>query len=142
MFEQLLLLCHKCIVSVGVSSAGCLCKQCSEPQSYALTIKPENTAAVVGERVSFHCSSDATSINWFHVETKLAEACLLNPAYTGLYSLDQAPGSSVCTLNVLRVDQSLGGVHRCLESTGFEPLSAAHLVVIGKVDQSVLIYTV
>jgi hypothetical protein len=109
-------------------------KDVAQPRT--IVTGPLNIALVTGEQGRLDCASDRTAdLNWdFHahdsdVTSVLVSACVLNPAFTGIYAVERT-GTLECRLIILSASFSRAGLYTCHETAGFDPVASAEVVVI------------
>jgi ficolin len=101
---------------------------------------PDNTAAVAGTRVSFHCKSDTVAtLNWYFRPfnttlpfTEVVTDCSVNEPYTDKYELEN-PSFGQCDLVLKSAEADDAGTFICKQQTLDPPGRSAELVVFGSV---------
>jgi len=97
---------------------------------------PRNIALLAGEQGRLGCISNRTAdLHWHFVahgsetSTQIVSACELNPAFIGAYSVERV-GFGECDVIILSASVIRAGLYTCQETSGFDPVLSAEVVVI------------
>jgi len=120
-----------CRITSNIRVCGCVVTDVSVDA--LLTVKPANTAALVGSKVVLRCATSATHtpprINWLKSSSNvdIVHDCLVEPDYTSQYSVNNNE-TGRCDLVINNAALDMAGEYRCQRSDTGE----VELTVIGE----------